>query len=141
METWHLLGHLLIALLISAFIYSKTKKVKYIFLCIFISFAIDVDHFFDYWIAYGFNLNLVKFFDLDFFKINGKVFVPFHSWELIATILLLSKFIEKYNVVLLIIGLAVFGHVLWDMISYKIAIIDYSLIYRAMHSFQVECRQ
>ena len=139
MEPWHLFGHLIIALIISFFLYRKTKDLRLVFLCIFISFAIDLDHLFDFWMAYGFSLDLSKFFEINYFKINGKVFVPFHSWEPVGLILLLSKFAKKYKWILLTVGLAMFGHILWDTISYKIVAIDYSLIYRAANNFQVRC--
>lgn len=140
MESWHLLGHLIIALVISGIIFKRTKNKNYVLLCILASFLIDVDHLFDFWMAYGFSLDLKTFFKTDFFEINGKVFVPFHSWELIAIIFLLSTIIKKYKWPMLAIGLAMLTHVLWDAFSYKIAIADYSLMYRAAHNFQVECK-
>ena len=128
----------MIALAISAFVYIKTKNIRYVFLCLFVSFAIDLDHLFDYWMAYGLNFNHVNFLRLDFFYINKKVFVPFHSWELISLIFILSATIRKYRWLILTIGLAMLGHVLWDAFSYRIAIEDYSLVYRAARDFQVK---
>ena len=141
MEPWHLFGHFVIGLGISFFVFKKTKNIGYIFLCLLASFLIDVDHLFDFWMAYGFSLDLGKFFEINFFKINGKVFVPFHSWELVGLILLLSKFAKKYKWVLLTVSLAMFGHILWDAISYKIVAIDYSLIYRSVHDFKIRCHR
>jgi len=139
MEFWHLLGHLIIALIISSFLYRKTKNIWLVFLCIFISFAIDIDHLFDYWMAYGFNLSPRQVLKLDFFEKNQKVFVPFHSWELVGLIFLLSKLVKKYKWVFLTIALAMFGHILWDAFSYKIPIIDYFFAYRALHGFKMRC--
>lgn len=140
MEPWHLAGHLVIALIISFFLYRKTRNTWLVFLCIFVSFTIDVDHLFDYWMAYGFNLNWKQVLKLDFFKKNQKVFVPFHSWELVGLIFSLSKFVKRYKWILLTIALAMFGHILWDAISYKIIPVDYFLIWRALHGFRMRCK-
>jgi hypothetical protein len=124
------------------FAYKKTKKTEYLILAIFVSFAIDADHLIDYWIAYGFNLNFLRFIKLDFFKINNKVFVPLHSWEIILTIFitpLIFKFKKNLKWIFYTIALAMFFHMLWDSYSYCIKIIDYSLIWRATHNFKVIC--
>ena len=139
MELWHLTGHLIIALIISFFLYRKTKDLRLVFLCVFVSFAIDLDHLFDFWLGYGFSLDLVKFFEIDYFRINQGVFVPFHSWELVGLIFLLSKFVKKYKWVLFTIALAMFAHILWDTISYKIIPIDYFLVFRASRGFKIRC--
>jgi len=135
----HLLGHLAIALVISFFIYRKTKKIWLAVLCLFVSFAIDIDHLADYWIAYGFGFSLVKFLESEYFGINKMVFVPLHSWELVGLFFLLSKFVKKYKWIFLTIALAMLGHMLWDMLSYGIFLQDYFLIWRGLRGFKVGC--
>jgi len=137
MELWHLVGHLIIASIISFFVYRKTKNIRLVFLCIFCSFAIDTDHLFDFWMAYGFSLDMIEFFKFNFFNINQAVYIPLHSWELIGLIIILGRFVKKYRWLLLTIGLAMFFHVLWDAASYRIILINYSLIYRLLNNFSL----
>jgi hypothetical protein len=139
MEPWHLFGHFLLALAISSFIYLKTKKLKYVLVCFLASFLIDIDHFFDFWMAHGFSLDLKKFFEIDYFFINKKVYVPFHSWELVGLTILLSTVIKRHKWFLLSIGLAMLGHILWDAFSYGIFLEDYSFFHRAENGFRVKC--
>jgi len=136
MNPLHLLGHFLIALTVGVVSYLKTANPWFILLSLFVSFAIDTDHFFDYWTACGFNLNLKRFFSANYFEINKKVFVPFHSWELIVFVFSLSFTGPEWF--FKTIALAMFFHILWDSISYKIFPWDYSIIWRGLHGFNVK---
>jgi len=139
MAPWHLFGHLILGLLVGFFVYWKTKKAKYLIIAFLVSFAIDLDHLFDFWMAYGFNLDVIKFFKIDFFEINQAVYVPLHSWELISIIIILGGVIKKHRWLFLTIGLAMLIHVIWDMISYRIYPQDYFLIYRSLNGFAIRC--
>jgi len=137
MAAWHLLGHFIIGLLVGLIVYKKTREVKYLIIALLASFLIDLDHLFDFWMAYGFSLNAVEFFEIDFFNINQAVYVPLHSWELISLIIALGLLFKKYRWELLTIGLAMLFHVAWDVVSYRIMPIDYSLIYRFLNNFSL----
>lgn len=140
MAPWHLAGHLIIAILISWFSYSKTGNIWLIFLSLFLSFAIDLDHLIDYWKAYGFNLNIKRAFVLNYFEKNGKVFVLLHSWELVGLIFLLSRFVTgQYQWFLVTTSLVMFIHILWDSFSYKIYPQYYFLFWRALNNFKIKC--
>jgi len=139
MQGWHLIGHLVIALLVGLASYFKTNNPLFILLSLFVSFAIDLDHLFDYWQATGINLNIKKFFEIDYFKINKKVFVPFHSWELIGFIIVLGLLPIKLSLFFLTIGFALGFHIAWDSFSYKIKFFDYFLLYRILNGFQMNC--
>jgi len=133
----HLVGHLAVALLASFFILWRTGSLGAAGLCFLASFAMDSDHLVDYWLAYGFRLNLREFFDANYFKINKKTVVPFHSWELVLTFFLLSLIIKQYSLPFFSIGLAMLTHLIFDVISYGIFPLDYSFIYRGLHNFRM----
>ena len=42
---------------------------------------IDLDHLFDYVVAFGFHWDIDNFLNGSHFKLNGKVYVPFHAYE------------------------------------------------------------
>lgn len=139
MEVWHLIGHLVLAVVVGWLIFKKTKNWKLFLLCLIVSFAIDVDHLVDYWIAYGFNLRVFDFLQLSFFGKNHKVFVPLHSWELVVLLAIWSLVIKKYKWLFLTVSLALFVHILWDTISYRIYPQDYFFLYRMLRGFKMRC--
>ncbi|MFH1601773.1 MAG: hypothetical protein ABIB61_02330 [Candidatus Shapirobacteria bacterium] len=84
MAPWHLFGHFILGLLVGFLIYRKTKEKIHIVIAVLASFLIDLDHLFDFWVAYGFNLDYLKFFKIDFFSVNQAAYVPLHAWEWVA---------------------------------------------------------
>lgn len=137
MAPWHLFGHFIFGLGIGIFFYFRTKQKKYLLICLLASFLIDFDHLFDFWLASGFSLSISKFLELNFFEINNRVYVPLHSWELIALLIITSRFLKKYQNVLWAIALSMLAHIFWDALSYQINILDYSLFWRASHDFKI----
>lgn len=138
---WHMMGHLAVALAVSSFAYSKTKN-KGIFLAgLLFSFVIDADHLVDYFAAWGFRFNLMRFLEAEYFKLNTGTYVPLHAWELGIAAFSLSflPIFRKAGWYLRVAGLAWFGHLLWDVFSYRIALLDYFLIWRAAHDFKMKC--
>jgi len=139
MDFWHLTGHFFVALLVSLFIWRKTKSKFLVVLCFLASFGIDIDHLFDFWKAYGFSLDIKKFFEIDFFKLNGGIFVPLHGWEWAILLFALAKFLKKFRWFLLTLSLVLFFHILWDSVSYQIQPLDYFFFWRAAHDFKMHC--
>ena len=139
MDPYHLIGHLIIALIVGFISYLKTNNPWFILLSLVVSFAIDLDHLFDYWMAVGVDFNPKKFFKINYFKVNKKVFVLFHSWELVIFVFLLS--FVKSGWFFKTLALAMFFHILWDSISYKIFPWDYSIIWRGLHGFKIKKNQ
>jgi len=100
-------------------------------LCILGSIFIDLDHFIDYFIYYGFKLDLKKFFTHKYVT-SGKVYIVFHSWELILILLMFSFKISW--LVPFAAGMTV--HLLIDQfISHTGKPLFYFLTYRALYDF------
>lgn len=136
MEPLHLLGHFLIGLSVGFIFYLETGDPWLVVVSVLANFLIDLDHLFDYWVATGFNLKAREFFKVDYFEINKKVYVPFHSWELVVVIFLLSLF-PSLSWIGLTISVSLFFHIVWDAFSYKINGRSYFLIWRFLHEFKI----
>jgi hypothetical protein len=93
---------------------------------------IDIDHFIDYFLYAGLKFNLKKFALIDFLK-SGRIYIFFHSWELIVLIYL-GGFLLGWGKYSLALSLGMLGHLLVDSIFQK-AFLPYSLIYRIQHKF------
>jgi len=135
----HELLHLFFAILASVFIYWKYKSWKLVFIAIFVSFLIDVDHFFEGFLIYGFNLmEILKNFRGNYFKEAGVITVFFHSWEFLPVILYLGK---KYRFLPLAISIVAgaAAHYFTDNLVYStlnnMPILEYSLIFRILNGF------
>lgn len=139
MDIWHLAGHFFVALSLALFIWKRTKNKLLVALCFLVSFGIDTDHLFDFWRAYGFSLDAKKFFEIDFFNLNGGIFVPLHGWEWAMLLFVLSRFLKKFRWFFLTLSLVLFFHILWDCVSYQINPLDYFFFWRAVHNFKMHC--
>lgn len=90
----------------------------------------DLDHLFDFFLATnGISFNIVSFFTMDYFTVNGKVFVPLHGWEYVILYLGIG-FIKKYRDISISLSFAIIGHLLIDHISYGIKFSEYFILYR-----------
>lgn len=105
---------------------------------------LDVDHLIDYWLANGFDLNYKKFIHETvgnepgvYFRKSQKIVVLLHSWELLPLILVAAWVI---NLPQLAVAFA-FGllpHLLWDQKTYAKRPLMYSLVFRALHKFDLK---
>ena len=53
---------------------------------------IDLDHLFDYFLAFGAKFNLTYFAKGYQFLKSDKIYIPFHSWEIVIICFLLFLF-------------------------------------------------
>ena len=120
--------------LISAFIlWKKTKSVKRALLVVFLTIAFDIDHLVDYFLYYGFQISVPKMLMLDYFQITRRAVVPFHAWEWLMVLGVLSyKRGWKSNFTLLF--MAILPHLIVDSINVS-SFLFYSIIYRLARGF------
>ena len=132
-----LVEHLPVALLIGLGGYAWTADGLCLPVALLTGWLIDADHLFDF--AYyalrsrpNVDYRLVN--NGGYFKINNKVFVPLHSWEL--TILILFGGIAMGEAALAVIGAVAHGaHLLQDQFHYRVRFLGYSLISRSFSRF------
>ena len=107
-------------------------------LALAVGWCIDVDHLFDFFYylkQHRGKLDWSLIRSGRYFRINEKIFVPLHSWELTFIIVLgLGFFIQDW-ILALTTGAAHTAHLLQDMQAYKVRVLGYSLISRAFRSF------
>ena len=101
---------------------------------------IDTDHIIDYcYYLYkknkkGFNHSIIL--TGEYFKINNKVFVPLHSWELI--IIWVIYWVSLGNVDIAIVGALSWGvHLFQDQFIYKVRYMGYFFLYRLKRDFSL----
>lgn len=101
-------------------------------------FFVDVDHFVDYFMAFGPRFNFEYFCKGYQFVRSGKLYILFHGWEIVALLFLASFFVSgifaKPAFVALVLGM--FLHILSDVfINEGMSIKAYSLLYRMKKGF------
>jgi len=134
------LYHFIVACIGSGIVYWSSHNILYVFVFFIPAFLIDADHLLDYYL---------KFKKWEFPKIdillnhlyddyNGKVWVIFHSYELIL-IVTGFLFILLGKVFAIVFLLGFFSHIIFDIYAYdhKNKWLIYSLIYRWKHNFRI----
>ncbi len=99
---------------------------------------IDLDHFIDNFIYFGWNFNFDFFVKGEYFIDSGKYYILFHGFEYILILLAVFKFFaktKKMKMVILSIGLAMFIHLLVDSFFLSIPLINYSILNRIFTGF------
>ncbi len=136
----------------------KTKPVVLLFTvfsALLGGFFIDIDHLFDYVMAFGFKFNNQYFFKGYQFLKSGKLYIPLHDWELVILcfigallIFFLLNFLHFKTVkplnlltlqlLLLSFGISLCFHLFVDVQLDRIYPQCYSVIYRYRHHFQIK---
>jgi hypothetical protein len=77
-----------------------------------------------------------------YFKLNGKVFVPMHSWEITIGLMLLAAVISDAEYILLSASIAHGLHLIQDQLLYRVRPLGYFFISRLKSNFTVNnfCR-
>ncbi|MEP7162799.1 MAG: hypothetical protein ABI747_03480 [Candidatus Moraniibacteriota bacterium] len=103
---------------------------------------IDLDHFIDYFMAFGIRFNLKAFIEGHHFLKNDKIYVLFHGWE--YTILLAGgawffRTDTGLQAAFFALSLGMLLHLLVDVIvNHGMTIRGYSAFYRAKHDYAME---
>lgn len=129
--------HFIIGLTIGLAAFYIWRKKELIFLSLIISVFIDLDHFVDYWLYLGYlSFNLREFFDGYYFLASKKFYVPFHAYEYGVIGLILGTIFKKYRPYFFTFAIAILGHLVFDMFSNGVPILNYSLIFRIINGFK-----
>lgn len=101
---------------------------------------IDLDHFIDYFIAFGWNFRFEYFIRGYQFLENGKIYVIFHGWEYVVLLIVLVAILKNRAVkaAILALALGLFFHVGADVLLNDIPIRSYSIIYRVKNNFNIQ---
>lgn len=101
--------------------------------------CIDADHLFDfgyYWLRHRNDPDWSLIRSGGYFDINGKIFVPLHSWELTLVLVVGLGIFTQNWILAFTTGAAHMAHLIQDMRTYHVRILGYSLISRAFHAFE-----
>lgn len=132
-----LVEHLPVALLVGLGGYGWTGDWLCMPAALVAGWLIDADHLFDfgyYVFRYHPNVDYWLVNNGGYFKINNKVFVLLHSWEL--TFLILFGGFATGEVALGAVGAAAHGaHLFQDQVHYRVRVLGYSLISRLSSCF------
>lgn len=140
-----LLGHELLHFLITAvaafFVWWRFRNWKLIIIALLVGIFIDLDHWFDYFVYFGFNIDLNNFLNVaSYVHGNNKVFVPLHGWEFLIFFWLIGYFLEKklkFKGLKWAISLAYAGHLICDQISVSPQPLGYFFFYRLINNFDL----
>jgi hypothetical protein len=106
---------------------------------------VDLDHLVEYFLAFGLQFRPDYFLKgYQFLKLD-KLYVPFHSWELVfllfMLIFVLSRIFHlgsRIKLSVLSFTLALFFHILVDTATNHVTLQGYSFLYRARYNFDIK---
>ncbi len=137
--------HFSTALLIGFLISRRWGKPKLVYpAAIFGAFLVDIDHLVDYFLAFGFDFNLIQFLSGYHFLISDKLYIPLHGWEVVLLFLLFFWWFTKKKsntakIIFLILSISLFTHLVEDVFTNRgLTAKTYSLVYRASNNFEIE---
>ena len=132
----------LIAGFISWKIFGRNKKSLLLSLtfALIAGVGIDIDHLFDYFMAFGFHFNYQSFIDGENFLKTGKAYIFFHAFEYTLIFGLLSAFAKskKMKMIFMALSLGILFHLLTDILLFSIPMKIYFLSYRIFNNFVIE---
>lgn len=113
LETMRTVGHIITSAGVGCASYLLYKSRKAATVSFLVGFLIDLDHIFDYIGAHGWKLDWARFSEAAHENYSGKLYLPLHSYELLALFFLLFKGPSKqpYRVG---ITLSILTHLLLD---------------------------
>jgi len=126
--------HFIVTVILCGLVYWKFGDIFYAGLCLAGGIFIDLDHLFDYFKHYKLHISFKKFIRTEFLQ-SGKVYLPFHSWEIIFILFLLSLYFKSDG--LGVFSLAMGVHLLIDHFQSPNRLF-YFLTYRIIKKFDLE---
>lgn len=136
----HLSIHIFFGFLAGLIVWLIWRKPRAAFFSGFVGgFLIDLDHFIDYYLAFGLKWNWQYFkWGYEFLK-SGKIYVLFHAWEyVIILVLLLFLFKNRHaRTIILALALGIFFHLVTDVVLDDMPVRSYSLNYRIKNDFAI----
>ena len=134
-----LLEHLPISLLIGILGWLSGGGWLCIPFALVVGWCIDVDHLYDfgyYWFRHKKNPDWSMIRSGEYFSVNAKIFVPLHSWELSLILITGLGYFSQNWILAFTTALAHMAHLIQDMHTYKVRLLGYSFISRALHAFE-----
>jgi hypothetical protein len=106
-------GHIIASAGVGLASYARYRSPKAAVASFLAGWLIDLDHIVDYVTAHGWKLNWSRFNEASHEKYSGKLYLPLHSYELLALFFILFRGpkVQPYRVG---ISLAVLTHLLLD---------------------------
>ncbi|MDD5686408.1 MAG: hypothetical protein PHE88_01075 [Elusimicrobia bacterium] len=132
-----LASHIIISTSVSTILYLIFHSYIVALSSLLFGIFIDIDHLFEYFNEYGFNLNVKRFFYVAEGYAFKKTFLILHSWEL----LLIFSFVILFtpvSEVLCGVFVAYIVHLVFDQIGNLSRPLSYSFIYRWSNNFATE---
>lgn len=137
-----IIAHIIVSTASGYFLFKAFHgKKKYLPICIILSLVsgllIDVDHLFDYFIAFGLNFHYNSFMNGDMFLKTRKTYVLFHGFEYVIIMFLCIPFIHKKRnkLFLTILAVSLFLHICTDIVLFGSPIKSYFITYRILTGF------
>ena len=106
--------HIVMTITLAWFFYRVTGAWVWPALSVLGGILIDTDHLLDYFFHYGLKFSTGRFLRNTYLD-SGKIYVIFHSWEIVFFLLGLSYFV--YWLYPLAISMAI--HILWDQLTFE----------------------
>lgn len=118
---------------------NKKNLVIAVLLAILSGVLIDLDHFIDNFLTFGFHFNYDYFIRGEYFLRTGKTYVFFHGFEYVIILAILSFLFKskKVKMILTALCLAMFFHLIVDILLFSIPIKNYFIPYRIFNGFKV----
>ena len=116
----------------------KKSLVFSIFFALLSGVFIDLDHFLDHFLTFGFHFNYDYFIRGEYFLRTGKTYIVFHGFEYVIILGILSIFLQdkKKKMIFIALTLAMFFHLIVDILLFSIPIKNYFILYRIFHDFR-----
>lgn len=139
----HEILHLITSLLAAYLVYRRFNNLLLAIIGgVLGGFLIDLDHLFDYILAFGLNFNLEAFLKgYQFVKID-KIYIPLHAWELPVILFLVVVFVKKINIrlktIIAAFALGLFFHLSIDTVTNEQYFRSYFLSYRISKGFELK---
>lgn len=140
----HEFTHLSLSFFVGFIIWKISSNVYVIPAALMGGFFIDLDHLIDYLLAFGFKFNLAYFLKGYQFLKTDKIYVLFHSWELVIFLFFaIFFFINFKNLItlrtlLLSFSLSLLFHLIVDVFTNNMKPQSYFLYYRIKNKFELK---
>lgn len=145
---FHELIHIALSLLAGFFIGKIWKKYNTSVIAAFIGgVLIDIDHFIDYFLAFGFQFSIDAFQRGDQFSKLNKLYIVLHAWEWVILLLVFAFIIHKRKKIrykhyiisfTVALALGMVYHLFFDSIANETTLVSYSIVYRIYHNFSLD---
>jgi hypothetical protein len=130
-------NHVITSGVVSSVIYAVTKSPAAAIGSFLAGALLDADHFIDYYLNYGFSINLKAMHDaMNEYRLP-KIYILLHSFELLSVFWALV-FLIPLSMFYFAVALGLTQHIILDQIANPVMPRAYFLTYRIAHGFKRE---